>query len=269
MLVYKAMAFVRRDFIIHSNYKVAFVFELLMTVFPVLSFYFVSKLIGQDGSSSLSRYGGQYFPFVMIGIGVTHYFMLALQAFTVTIRNGQMTGCLEAMLSTQTRPETVIVLSSLYSFGTKLVHLIIIFAIGGLWLGVDYTRCNVPSAIAILILSVLTFSSLGIFSAALTLIFKKGDPIQWIFGSLSSLLGGAMFPVSIMPDSMQRLAAFLPITYSLEAMRLAVLRGHSMLMLWKPMAILGGMSIVLLPLSVWSFSKAVEKGRRDGSLMQY
>lgn len=269
MVAQKAIAFVRRDYIIESSYKFAFVFELLTSVFPVLSFYFIAKLIGGDGAKSLSRYGGKYFPFAMIGVAVTQYFMLALRTFSITIRRSQMAGCLEAMLSTPTRPETVVVFSSLYSFLMKLLHVVLVLAVGGLLLGVDYGNSDFASAAVILLLTVLTFSSLGIFSAAVIVVLKKGDPIEWVFGSLSSLLGGALFPVTVMPEWMQTISAVLPITYSLDAMRLAILKGHSIFMLWKQIAILGGMSLVLLPVSVWCFSRAVEKGRRDGSLMHY
>jgi len=269
MMVHKAIAFLRRDFIIESSYKFAFLFEIVTTVFPVLSFYFIAKLIGGEEAQSLSRYGGQYFPFVMIGIAFTQYFMLALRTFANTIRRSQMAGCLEAMLSTPTRPETIVMMSSLYSFAAKLIHILMVFAISGLVLGVRFGNMNVFSAVAVLVLTVIAFSSLGILSAAVIVVLKKGDPIEWVFGSMSSLLGGALFPVSVMPTWMQKIAALLPITYSLEAMRLAILKGHSVAMLWRQLAVLGGMGAVLLPFSVWCFSRAVQKGRRDGSLMHY
>ncbi len=269
MLIQKTIAFVKRDFFIDSSYKFAFVLELLATVFPILSFYFVGKLIHARTVESLSRYGGEYFPFVMIGIALTQYFMLALRTFAGTIRRGQMAGCLEAMLSTATRPETTIILSSLYAFLSKMFHIIVVFGISGLFLGVSYSRSDFLSAGVILFLTISTFSSLGILSAAIIIVLKKGDPIEWIFGSLSSLLGGALFPIDVMPPWMQNVAMLLPMTYSLDAMRLAVLEGYSLPMLWRQATILSAMAVVLFPLSLVCFSRAIEKGRCDGSLMHY
>ncbi len=265
----KAAAFIRRDWRIESSYKFAFVFEALTTVFPMLSFYFIAKLVDSADSDHLAAYGGGYFPFAMIGLALTQYFMLALRTFANTIRRSQMAGCLEAMLSTQTRPETVIILSSLYSFLMKLLHVVLVLVLGGVLLGVDYSKADFLSAAVVLALTVATFGSLGIFSAAIIVVLKKGDPVEWVFGALCSLLGGALFPVTLLPAWLQRLAAFLPITHALEGMRLAILKGHSVVMLWKPIAILGSMALVLGPVSVWTFSLAVRKGRRDGSLMHY
>jgi len=269
VLINKTLAFIKRDFAIESGYKFAFVFELFTSVFPVLSFYFIGKLVNSTNNVSLSKYGGQYFPFAIVGVAFTQYFMLALQTFASTIRRSQWEGCLEAMLSTHTQAEIIIILSSLYSFLIKTIHVAIVFAFGGLILDVDYGDVNILSVIATLVLTILTFSALGIFSAAIITILKKGDPIEWIFGSLCSLLGGALFPITIMPNWMQKIAAFLPITYSLDAMRLAVIKGYSIPMLWKQLLILGIMAITLLPLSVYSFSRAVDKGRHDGTLMHY
>lgn len=269
MLGRKALAFVRRDLLIESSYKFAFVLELLASVFPVVSLYFVGKLVGGQGAQSLERYGGQYFPFAMVGIAVTQYFTLALATFANTIRRSQMAGCLEAMLNTRTAPQTLVILSSLYSFVAKTVHVALVFLVGTVWLGADLSRANWGGAGVVLILTILTFSSLGIFSAALIVVLKKGDPIEWIFGSVSALVGGALFPVAVMPAWMQTLATLLPITYSLDGMRLAVLQGAPLAALWKEIAVLAAMAAVLLPVSVLAFSRAVEKGRRDGSLMHY
>ena len=90
-----------------------------------------------------------------------------------------------------------------------------------------------------------------------------------MIGSTSTLLGGAFFPIAVMPDWMQTLAACLPITYALEAMRLAVFRGQSVTEIWPPLTVLASMAVVLLPLSLLAFSRAVERGRRHGTLMQY
>jgi len=266
---HKILAFIKRDLIIESSYKFAFVFETLTSVFPVLSFYFIARLVGESGARSLTKYGGSYFPFVMIGIAFSQYFMLALRTFAATIRRSQMAGCLEAMLSTRTDPQVVILLSSLYSFLAKLAHIGIVFAVAGLFLGVELGGANVVSAAVVLVLTVATFSSMGIFAAAIIVVLKKGDPIEWIFGSLSTLLGGALFPTSLLPGWARRVSDLLPITYALDAMRLAILKGHSLAQLWRQVAIMGGMSLVLLPISVWCFTLAVEKGRRDGTLMHY
>ena len=269
MLAQKAIEFFKRDLRIESSYKAAFLFEHATTILPLLTFYFIAKLVGENSAASLTPYGGKYFPFAVVGLAFMQYFTIALTNFAGTIRRSQMAGCLEAMLAAQTSPSTVIILSSAYSFLMKLVHLVLVLAISGLLLGVNLSACNIVSMIVILVLTIASLSGLGILSAAFIVVMKKGDPIEWFIGSVSSMLSGALFPVSLMPSWLRLVASLLPTTYALEALRQAVLNGASISMLWREVLILGAMAVVLLPGSVWVFGKAVDKGRRDGTLVHY
>ena len=269
MLLRKAWAFFQRDLLTESSYKFGFLLDVVIAVAPVLTFFFIGKMIPANSTESLRQYGGAYFPFAMVGVALSQYFALSLNAFANAIRRTQMAGCLEATLSTRTRPQTVIVFSALYSFAMKSVHMVIIFVVSGLLLGVSYRNMDAASLVLAMLLTVVAFSGFGILSAAIILILKRGDPIEWVMGTLFSLLGGAFFPIEVMPQWLQNIAAFLPITHALHATRLAVLQGHTPLMLWKDFLILLVMACILIPMSMAIFALSVEKGRRDGSLMHY
>ena len=269
MVAQKASAFIVRDFLIASSYKFAFLFELLASIFPIITFYFISKLLGGSKITSLAEYGGKYFPFAVIGLAFTQYFMLSLTNFADTIRHDQIAGRFEMVLSAQTYPGAVAALSSLYSFIARAVHIALVLAIGGIFFGVDFRQADMTSVVIVLALSFLTFSSLGIFFASFILIFKRSEPIEWIFGALCPILGGAFFPVSIMPHWMQYVANCFPMAHSLHAVRLAMLQGYSIAMLSSQLTILSCMAVVLLPSSIWVFSRAVDRGRRTGILMHY
>jgi len=160
-------------------------------------------------------------------------------------------------------------LSSIFSFLSAGVQLVYMFLIGVLFFHFDFSHINIPAALSSLMASMLIFVSLGVFSAAGTVIFKQGEPIGWLFGAISAFIGGAMFPVTIMPEWLQFISMIFPITYALEAIRLSVLQGYSIGMLQEQLIILIAMSLVLFPLSLKTFRWAVEKGKRDGTLMQY
>lgn len=269
MILTKARGFIKRDFLIESSYKMNFIMTMLNSTFPVISFFFVSKLITGSKALSLEKYGGDYFSFALIGIAFTRFFQLAVDTFSGNIKRAQMAGCLEAILSSQTDSKTVVLLSSIFSFLSAGVQLVFMFLISVLFFDFDFSHINIPAALFSLTASMLIFVSLGIFSAAGTVIFKQGEPIGWLFGAISGFIGGAMFPVTIMPGWLQFISMIFPITYALDAIRLSVLQGYSIAMLQEQLAILIGMSLILFPLSLRTFKWAVEKGKRDGTLMQY
>jgi ABC-2 type transport system permease protein len=101
------------------------------------------------------------------------------------------------------------------------------------------------------------------------MVIKKGDPVTWIFTSLSWLLGGVIYPITILPDWLQKFSYLLPITHSLEGMRLALLKGLSTNDLLPHILALTLFSVVLLPISVGLFGYGVKRAKIEGSLTHY
>lgn len=268
-LLYKASAFIRRDFSIESGYQFSFVMGLFESLMLLVVFHFVGQLIAPKASASLGRYGSHYFPFVLVGVAFARYFDLVLRMFSESIRNAQMTGCLEAMLCSQTGGITIVLMSSLYSLIFGAVQLVMILLGGVVLFRVDLTHIDLPATLLVLVVSMAIFMGFGVLSAAAIIWLKKGDPITWLIGGFGSILGGAYFPVDVMPSWMQKLAYLVPITYSLDALRLTILRGGTIASVIRPVGILAVIAVILLPLSAATFAAAVRNGRREGTLMHY
>jgi len=101
------------------------------------------------------------------------------------------------------------------------------------------------------------------------MVLKKGDPVGWLFTGVSGRLGGLYYPISVLPDWLQTLSYLLPVTYALEGMRLAVLKGYSLTELMPNVLALLVFSIIMLPFSMLAFKFAVRKAKKDGTLTQY
>ena len=268
-MINKATAFILRDLIITSSYKLSFFLRFFGIFFSILVFYFIDKLFGGSMIQQLESYGGDYFSFALIGLAFTGFLWAGLGRFSKVIRQGQVIGTLEAMLVTPTRISTIILFSSLWSFLAASITSIIYLVIGAVVFGVDVGQANFPAALVVLVLTILAFSSLGILSASFIMVYKEGDPINWVFSTLSSLLGGVFFPVAVMPAWLQKLSYLMPITYSLDGMRLAILKGYSLYALRSDVIALSIFIIVLMPISIISFDIAVKKAKTDGTLTHY
>ena len=268
-LLGKAIAFLRKDLIAAASYRLAFLGQIAGIVFSALTLYFLSRLFEGATIPALARYGGDYFAFVLVGVAFAGYLHFALTSFSGAVRNAQVMGTLEALLITQTGIPTIILFSSLYAFFMTTLRILLYLVVGTLLLGMSLGKANAPMALVTLVLTVVTFSSLGILSASFIMVLKKGSPVNWIFNSLSWLLGGVFYPVDVLPPWAQRLAALLPITYALEAMRMAVLKGHTASQLAPTLLPLAVFAVLLLPVSLLAFSWAVRYAKTQGSLTQY
>ena len=269
MFFRKVLAFVKRDFLVELSYRLHFILVWLNIFGSIVIFYFITKLFGKGVSPYLNEYGGQYFPFLFIGIAFSGYLTIASISFSRNIRTEQMIGTLEAIFLSPLRPSILIISMSLWNFIFASLSTLIYFLFGILFFGINLPSANFLAAAIPFILTIISFSSIGIISASFVMIFKRGDPIAWAIGIFSSFLGGTYFPIAVLPNSLQFISRLLPTTYSLRALRLALLQGYSCKMLISDITILLLFCIILLPLSLLIFNYAVKKVKIEGSLTYY
>lgn len=264
-----ARAFLKRDLSLAVSYRLSFIMQLLGIFLSVSTFYFLSRLFGASLVPQLEEYGGDYFSFVLIGLAFTGYLNLSLSNFSSSIRDGQMMGTLEIMLLSPTRLSAILISSSLYSYLIATFNVLVYFVVGALIFGFNASHINIASALVVMALSIASFSGIGILSAAVVMLVKKGDPVTWIFGGVSSLLAGVFYPVSVLPGWLGVLSRFVPMTYSLDAMRLAVLKGSTLADLRYDLLIMLGFAAVFTPLAFIVFGRALRRAKMEGSLAQY
>ncbi len=265
----KLSAFLVRDFLEEISYPMALLWRVGAILFRLVTFYFLARLVEGAALPQLAPYGGHYFPFVMLGLALTGFQGVALNAISHNILYGMYTGTLEAMLATPTSLSTIVFSSMIYQFCSALVEVVIYLVFGFWFFGLALGQVNLAATVLVLILTLLAHLPLGILAAAFILIFKQGDPVTSILGSISGLLGGVYFPVAILPDWVQIMARFLPFTYALEGLRQAVLNGQGISELGHQIFILAAFAVVLLPLSLAVFAWSVRQSKRLGTLSQF
>jgi ABC-2 type transport system permease protein len=130
-------------------------------------------------------------------------------------------------------------------------------------------RVNAPGVLAVGFLTVLCFLSVGVLSASFILVYKTGNPFSWVLGTVSGLLGGVVFPVSLLPPWIRWVSSLLPVTYALDGMRKSLLASSAFAEVLPDVAALAVFDAVLLPLSLVAFRLAVRKAKRDGTLSHF
>jgi ABC-2 type transport system permease protein len=117
-------------------------------------------------------------------------------------------------------------------------------------------------------LSVVVAAAIGLLAAALQLAVQKGSAVVWVLGSVW-FMTGMLFPVHTLPKPLRDLAELIPITHSLEGMRLALLEGASLSGVGHELVILAIFALVLVPLSLLVFSWTLRRARLAGTLSFY
>ncbi|HEX2694530.1 MAG TPA: ABC transporter permease, partial [Acidobacteriota bacterium] len=221
-LLRKMGAFLHRDVIEAASYKLSFIFSIVGILLSSATFYFISRMIA-PGTASLAAYGGDYFSFALIGIAFSGPLGVFQEGLPQVVRSAQVSGTLEALLVTRTPMSVVLFGSSFYPLVFALLRTAVQLALAMAVFGMRMGHVNVPALLVVLVLTSSCFLSLGMLSASFTLVYKLGNPVSWLFGSVSGLLGGMLFPVAVLPPWLRGLSFFLPVTHALEGLRLSLL----------------------------------------------
>jgi ABC-2 type transport system permease protein len=257
-----------RDMWTALSYRVGFLLSIGGSLISVFGVFFLGEAFGEGMGGSLDRYGGSYFGFAVVGVAFSNLMALGLTGVSARIREGQMMGTLELMILSPNRLGILFFSSSLWAHAQASVTLLMFLAVG-MALGMDLGDANVPMALASLLLAVLSFNALGLFSAAVVIVIKQGNPVSLLISMASILLAGVLYPISVLPGWLQAIGQVLPLTHALELVRRSALGGEGIATLWGPFLFLLALTAVLLPAGLWACERAVRIAQTDGSLSQY
>ncbi|UCE59446.1 MAG: ABC transporter permease [Phycisphaerales bacterium] len=264
-----AWAFFKRDAMVEMSYRTSFTVQVLGIFLFLAVFYYIGKTFAGQSIPALDKYGGSYLAFLLIGVALTDCVGVSLTTFAKQIREGQLTGALEATLMSPVSLPVILVYSSLWAYFFSAIRFVMYLALGVTFYKVSVGEANVPSAVAIFLLTVLCFAGIGMMWAGVVMIIKRGERIISLGGSVVVLVSGVLFPVSVLPGWVRVLGELVPLTHALDGMRLALLQGYGFQDLGMVFLKLTVFAAVLLPAGMGLFNAAVRIAKRTGSLVEY
>lgn len=266
MINRKVSAFLKRDILENMTFKTQLILDAASVFAQAVVFFYIAKLLSGGEISALQAYEGGFFSFVLIGIILAGCHSAALESFSKAIYREQGAGTLEMILISPTSLHSVILYSLFWTSIFIFVRLTLFLTVGYLLFSAEFEKINFLSAALTLLLTLAPVSGLGLISAGLVLLLKRADPLSYALGGISRLISGVYFPHSLLPGWVQTLSYGLPLTYSLQAMRKAVLEGASIGEIAPELGVLMVFTAVLVPAGWFFFGRAVDKSKKDGTL---
>ena len=265
-LLTKIWAFLVRDFLSDASYRFAFVLQLGGMFFAVAVFFYGSRMVNPQ-TAGLD--GVEPFPWLLVGIAFQLYFSTALYSFAAKVRSEQVLGTLEAMLVSPTPTSVVIFSSTAWDFTWGALRLVVYLLVAVFVFGVKL-RVNSPAALVLGVgLTLLSSAGIGMLSASFILYFKRGDPINFLLSMGTTFFGNVIFPSKLLPHAIQWISEWLPMSWSLQVVRGALLNGASFGDVAGPIGRLAILTAMLVPLGLLGARIAIRKAKREGSLVQY
>lgn len=263
------LAFLARDARIRLSYRLEAAIYALSVLLHAGTFYFVARMLGKAAVPALADYGGDYYPFVLVGIAFSAYQAAGLRAFTRSLREEQCLGTLEQVLASPARIPVLLLAWAQWDFLYATAEVLLYLLLGAGLFGLSFGRCNPSAAFCVLLPALAAFMGLGLLSAAFVMRFKRGDPVAWLLGAASELLGGVYFPVILLPPWLKAFSSALPMTHALEGLRRSLLQGVPLSGVLPQALALSAFAALSVPLGLFCFQKSLNAARSDGSLGHY
>ena len=248
-----------------QSYRYPFVLDTFFGVLQLAVTYFISETFPDTGGD---RLGGapSYFAFAAIGIVIALVIEAATQGISSRVREGQLSGSLEALL---VQPISTMQLCSgliVFPFAFALARAAIYLAVAVLAMQLDLGKTDWLGFVTVFVLAAVAMAPLGIAAAALVMVYKRGEVLSGAAIFAMSLVSGAAFPVTVLPGALETIGSVMPLRFAFDGARDALFLGSG----WVSDAIgLAAFALIALPVALWLFGRAVDAARRNGSLGQY
>ncbi|WP_088368954.1 MULTISPECIES: ABC transporter permease [unclassified Thermosipho (in: thermotogales)] len=265
----KLFGFIKRDVIIWFSYRTQFILGFLSGFVGIIQFGLIGKFIaGGNYFPLIEKYGGDILAYFITGSVFMSYTNLALSTFKASIQREQRMGTLEYFLLSDTPFWQLFAFNFLSGFlFTTFNILFIFFAL--VWLFSVKINPNIFASFLVLLVVMLPLIGIGLISAAIILITKRGDPVGWIYFTLTGLFSGIYYPVEIMPKFIRGISYLLPSTYGMDLLRKTLLKGYNVVQIRTGFLVMVIMGLVLIPFGVWLFKLSFNKARKEGTLAWY
>lgn len=262
------LAMVRAAYLSAASYRVGLVLSFVALAVSVVPIYFVAGAVQPLVEDSIRLEGGEYFGFVIVGLGATYLLMVAVSALPSALGGNLSSGTLEALLVTKT-PLPLLLLGMVgypLLLGTVRATLLLV---AGSVVGVGIAWQMLPATALIAAMLVATYLAVGLMAAALVLIFRTSGPLTTAVTSVSILLGGVYYSTTVIPAWLQDLSGLVPLTYALRAARMLLLGDAHVRDVLADVSILALFAVTLLAVGTFAFTWALGYARRTGTLSQY
>lgn len=264
----EALALVRAQYLGAVTYRLRMLFSVLSIVVTVVPVYFVSQALQPTMAPVIQGEADHYFGFLVVGTISLLYLTAAVTTLAGAIGSGISTGTWEALLSTPARRWSIIAGLIGYNFIWSTVRaLALLLAAWALGARVEWG--GLLLAAGILGLIILAYLPVGLVAAASVLAFRTRTPLPQAVLVVSVFLGGVYYPTTIIPSWLQSMSDWVPLTYGLRALRMAILEGRGLPALLPDLEMLVLFDAVLMMIAVAAFSAALRYARRNGTMGQY
>ncbi|MBO3797674.1 MAG: ABC transporter permease [Thermoproteota archaeon] len=255
-------------------YKSWLIMDLLSTFASVVMYYFVGLQV-DPLQLSRSGWGTSYLAFSLVGVATSNYLWACLTRLSHSIQHEIRGGTLETIAVTPINMLMFFIGLTARGYLVSLIYLVGVFIVGVYGLGAKllFTPQSVLMFIIIFMLMLISNQAIGLISAGIIMVYKRGDPLVFILAAINEFLAGVLYPLELLKPfpAIQFLSMLFPYTYALDGMRRILILGASAFdfNVLTDIVVLAVFSVILVPLGLKMLGWGYDRIRREGTTSSY
>ena len=219
-------------------------------IFPLLMLFIFGSIYGSNpvpGTTSTQSAIGALIPaFTAMVIGIT-----GLMPITITLATYRENGILRRLRTTPVSPLVVMAAQVIVVFLMTCLGVLLLMIAGKLVYQVQFEG-NAFSLMGGFILGSLSFFGIGFILAGILPTARTAQVVAMVLLYPMLILSGAAWPRELMPNTVQTISAFLPLTYVVNLLR-GFWMGEAWGQHWLDVGVLIGILLLGLAISVKTF----------------
>jgi ABC-2 type transport system permease protein len=260
-----AAGIVRRDVAIFLSYRTRFVTQLAASFFSLFVLYYVSRLVG----ARAFRTPDEYFAFAVVGVAVMQVLAATLSTLPTSVRQELVAGTFERFVLSSYGPVASVASTTFFPFAMAFVDgaltLVVAVAVFGLRLEWPDALLAVP----VVTLGALAFIPFALALAAAVVSFKQAVGGAGFVVTGITLIGGFLYPVSVLPSWIRWTSEVQPFTPTLVLLRHLLVGAPDAADPWVTAAKVAAFAVVLLPVSLMLLRMSIRVAQRRGTITEY
>ncbi|MGH3106964.1 MAG: ABC transporter permease [Rubrobacter sp.] len=258
--------YVQRNYFLTKRYFMWELVWLTFTTVNAMSITFIGagvELVGGGEGTDTER----LMTFLLIGALIWSYLSMIFDVLSETVQWERWEGTIEYTFMSPTSRVTHLLGMGVYAVVYGIARTAVVLGVAMLAFDLDLSEANYWAAMVILAVCSISLVGFGVVAAVMPLLSpEKGQQVTYIVSALLLLVSGVYYPVKVLPDWMQVIAQYSPVTYALEGSRAALQDGVGLSQLWSSIWPLLVMGVVFVPMGLFVFHLGESYAKRTGKL---
>ena len=190
----------------------------------------------------------------IVGGWAMQFLLFAVSASAASLFRERDAGIFQRVLAAPVTRAQILWGKFLYGVSIGLVQLIVLFFAGRILFGIEVEK-HLGLLILVCTFAAAACTSFGMLLAAVAPNAEAANGMATFLIMLMSALGGAWFPISIMPAFIQQFSKLTLVYWSMEGFSAVLWAGNSFVQVLPILGILGGITAGVMAIAVWRFNR--------------